>query len=164
MLLGAFCIRQMANQVTVQLINVDAPEIVKLLALIAENCRTRDHGNMDAVAIEYVAVHDRSPVLVSSRRRLRPLAGESETNHALVTPASRSARLSYLPFTFSPSSTRRRMASERVVLFAAAQSSTLAINSSVRRKVRVGALPVAGLPRLLGVAFFIDPAIINAVP
>jgi hypothetical protein len=63
MLLGAFYIRQMANQVTIQLINVDASEIVKLLALTAENCRTYDHGDVDALTAEYVAVHDRSPAL-----------------------------------------------------------------------------------------------------
>jgi hypothetical protein len=61
MLLGAFCIRQMANQVAVQLINVYAPQIVELLALMAENGGTRNHGDIDAFAVEYVAVHDRSP-------------------------------------------------------------------------------------------------------
>jgi hypothetical protein len=52
----------MADQVTVQLINVDAPEIVKLLALKAKYLVTSDHGDMDAFAIQYVAIHDRPPM------------------------------------------------------------------------------------------------------
>jgi hypothetical protein len=48
------------------------------------------------------------------RQRLRLLAGDSETNRAL----------GYFPFAFSPISTRRRKASERLVSFAVAQAST----------------------------------------
>jgi hypothetical protein len=58
MLLGTSYIRQMANQVTIQLINVDTPEIEKLFSLTVENCGTDDHSNMDALAVEYIAVHD----------------------------------------------------------------------------------------------------------
>src|SRR5258706_164832 len=50
------------------------------------------------------------------------------------------------------------MASERrgSSFWAAAQASTLPMNSSESRNVREGALPVAGRPRLLGIAFFVD--------
>jgi hypothetical protein len=58
---GAARIRQTTDQITVQLINVDAPEFVKLLALKAEHLATCDHSDMDAFAIEYVAIHDRPP-------------------------------------------------------------------------------------------------------
>ena len=72
----------------------------------------------------------------------------------------------YQPFcvTFSPSSTSRRMASERPGWSScfAAHASTLAINSSDRRMVRTGSFPVAGRPAparfppaVLGIAFFI---------
>jgi hypothetical protein len=54
---GTAYIRQMANQVTVQLVNIDAPEIVKLFALTVEYCGTDDHGDNGAFGIEYVAVH-----------------------------------------------------------------------------------------------------------
>jgi hypothetical protein len=53
----------MANQVTVQFINVIAPKIVKLSAPAVENFTTRDYGDEDALAVEYIAVHDRSPGL-----------------------------------------------------------------------------------------------------
>jgi hypothetical protein len=66
MLLGTVCIRQMANQVTVQLVNVNTPEIVKLFAFTVENCGTDDHGDMTTLAVEYVAVHDRTPKLEPS--------------------------------------------------------------------------------------------------
>jgi hypothetical protein len=55
-------IRQMTDEIAVQLVNIDAPEIVNLLALKVEHLATRDHGDMDAFAIQYIAVHDRPPV------------------------------------------------------------------------------------------------------
>jgi hypothetical protein len=67
-------------------------------------------------------------------------------------------------FAFSPSSTRRRMASERVGSSACrdAQASTVVINSSERRIVRAGSTPVGFLPDpgrfpplALRIAFFI---------
>jgi hypothetical protein len=58
----------------------------------------------------------------------------------------------HFPFALSPNSTRRRIASERAgsSSWFAAQSSTLARNSSERRIARTGSRPVAGLPPLLG--------------
>jgi hypothetical protein len=52
----------MTDEVAVQLINVDTPEIVKLLALKAKHFATGDHGDLDAFAIQYVAIHDRPPM------------------------------------------------------------------------------------------------------
>jgi hypothetical protein len=51
----------MADQVTVQLINVDTPKIVKFLALKAKYLVTCNNSDMDAFAIQYVAIHDRPP-------------------------------------------------------------------------------------------------------
>jgi hypothetical protein len=66
----------------------------------------------------------------------------------------------YPPFAFKPISTRRRIASERVTPFAVAHASKLVMNSSESRKVREASLPVAGRPRLLGIAFFVDAFIL----
>jgi hypothetical protein len=66
----------------------------------------------------------------------------------------------YLPFVFRPISTRRRIASERVTPFAVAHASKLVMNSSESRNVREASLPVAGRPRLLGIAFFVDAFIL----
>jgi hypothetical protein len=62
MFLGAACIRQMTDEVAVQLVNVDTPQIVKLLALKAKHLVTCDHGDVDAFAVQYVAIHDRPPM------------------------------------------------------------------------------------------------------
>jgi hypothetical protein len=53
-------------------------------------------------------------------------------------------------FAFSPSSTSRRIASDRLVSFAAAQASTSAINAGGIRAAMWGSLPVPGRPRFLG--------------
>ena len=59
-----------------------------------------------------------------------------------------------LVLTVKPSSTKRRIASERLVSFAAAQASTSAINTAGIRDVTCGSRPVAGRPRFfLGVTF-----------
>jgi hypothetical protein len=71
----------MADQVTVQLVNVDTPKIVKFLALKAKHLVTCDHCDMDAFAIQYVAIHDRPPY-GAPRQRLRLLSGDSDTNRA----------------------------------------------------------------------------------
>jgi hypothetical protein len=52
----------MTDEVAVQLVNVDTPEIVELLAPKAEHLATIDHGDMDAVAIQYIAIHKRPPM------------------------------------------------------------------------------------------------------
>jgi hypothetical protein len=80
MFLGAVHIRQMTDEVAVQLVNVDTPEIVKLLALKAKHPVTCDDGDMYAVAIPYVAIHDQPPMQL---HRLRLLAGDRETSRAL---------------------------------------------------------------------------------
>jgi hypothetical protein len=58
-------------------------------------------------------------------------------------------------FALSPSSTRRRIADERVAPFAVAQASTWSINGCGMREVTCGSRPVAGRPRRLffGVTF-----------
>ena len=65
----------------------------------------------------------------------------------------------HFPFAFSPSSTSRRMASERVGLSLcfAAHLSTVSRNSSVARSAIVGVLPVGGPPLfcITDIAFFI---------
>jgi hypothetical protein len=48
----------MTDEVAVQHVNVGAPEIVKLLALKAEHLVTCDNGDMDALAVQYVSIHD----------------------------------------------------------------------------------------------------------
>ena len=81
MFFAAARIRQMTDEIAVQLVNIDAPKIVKLFALKAENLATCDHGDMDAFAIQYIAIHDLPPVPgMDPRQRLRSLAGDSETN------------------------------------------------------------------------------------
>src|SRR6266480_5714929 len=52
--------------------------------------------------------------------------------------------LGYFPFALSPNSTRRRMASERLMSRAVAQASTSLNDGS--RTVTAGSRPVAGLP------------------
>jgi hypothetical protein len=59
---AAASIRQMTDEVAVQLVNVDTPEIVKLSALKVKHLVTYDHGDMDAFAVQYVAIHGRPPV------------------------------------------------------------------------------------------------------
>jgi hypothetical protein len=62
MFLGAGRVRQMTDEVAVQLVNVSTPEIVKLLARKAKHLVTYDYGDMDAFAVQYVAIHDRPPM------------------------------------------------------------------------------------------------------
>src|ERR1700716_1660109 len=49
----------MTNQVAIQLVNVRTLKIVKLLTFEAEDRVVHDHADMDAFAVEYIAVHDR---------------------------------------------------------------------------------------------------------
>src|SRR2546423_14836754 len=91
----------MADEVAVQLINVGTSEIVKLFAFKAEHLMTRDHGNMDALAIQYVAHHD---------RHLQ--CGETGQSCAYCPPIARQIAF-YFRFAFGPSSTIWRMASGR---------------------------------------------------
>src|SRR5258707_5068588 len=76
-------IRQMTNQVAIQLVNVRTLKIVKLLTFTAEDRVIHDHADMDAFAVEYIAVHDRPPIERPPRQRLRLLSSDSETNRAL---------------------------------------------------------------------------------
>ena len=59
-----------------------SPKIVKLLTFKAEDRVVQDHADMNAFAVDYIAVHDRPP-LEAPQQRLRLLAGDSETNRAL---------------------------------------------------------------------------------
>jgi hypothetical protein len=61
-------------------------------------------------------------------------------------------------FAFSPSSTRRRMASARLGRSSrsADHASMLAISSSGIRNDRTGSLPVAGRPRFFGMTLFLN--------
>jgi hypothetical protein len=61
MLLDAARIRQMTDEVAVQLVNFDTPQNVELLAPKAKHLVTPDHRDMDAFTIQYVAIHDRPP-------------------------------------------------------------------------------------------------------
>jgi hypothetical protein len=58
MFFGTARIWQMTDEVAVQLVYVDTSEIVQLLAPKAEHLATIDHSDMDAFAIQYVAIHD----------------------------------------------------------------------------------------------------------
>jgi hypothetical protein len=49
------------------------------LTFEAEDRFVPDHADMDAFAVEYIAVHDRPPIEVPTAR-LRLLGGDSETN------------------------------------------------------------------------------------
>jgi hypothetical protein len=83
MFIGAARIRQMSDEVAIQLVDVDAPEIVKLLALEIKHLVTSDHGDKDAFAIQYIAIHDRPPMRAPPQR-LRLLSGDSETNRGFL--------------------------------------------------------------------------------
>jgi hypothetical protein len=61
MLLDAARIRQMTDEVPVQLVKFDTAQNVKLLAPKAKHLVTRDYRDMDAFTIQYVAIHDRPP-------------------------------------------------------------------------------------------------------
>jgi hypothetical protein len=67
----------------------------------------------------------------------------------------------HLPFPFSPSSTSRRIASERPILLALAHASTSATIASGMRAVTCGSRPVAGRPRRFFGVTLIDRAIIT---
>src|ERR1700730_7805900 len=54
----------MTNKVAIQLVNVRTLKIVKLLTFEAEDRVAPDHADMDAFAVEYIAVHDRPPIEV----------------------------------------------------------------------------------------------------
>jgi hypothetical protein len=72
----------MTDEVAIQLVNFDTPQNVELLAPKAKHLVTRDHRDMDAFTIQYVAIHDRPPKR-EPRQRLRSLAGDSEKNRAI---------------------------------------------------------------------------------
>jgi hypothetical protein len=66
-------------------------KIVKLLTSEAEDCGAPDHADIDAFAVEYIAVHDRSSYRGAPAKRLRLLAGDSETNRTRAISPSPSA-------------------------------------------------------------------------
>jgi hypothetical protein len=57
------------------------------LAPKAEHLATIDHGDMDAFAIQNIEIHDRPPMQEYPDRRLRSLAGDSETNRVISSPS-----------------------------------------------------------------------------
>ena len=72
----------MTNEVAVQLINVRTLKIAKLLTFEAKDLLAHNNADMDALAVEYIAVHDRPPIEVPEPPpRLRLLGDDSETNH-----------------------------------------------------------------------------------
>jgi hypothetical protein len=58
--------RQMSNQLSGKLVNVDAPEIVKFFAPRTENRRATDDRYVDALAIEDISVHRKASYSVFS--------------------------------------------------------------------------------------------------
>ncbi len=58
MFVGTTRIRQMSDEVSVQLVDVDASEIVNFLTSKAEYFATRDHCDMDTLTIQYFVVHN----------------------------------------------------------------------------------------------------------
>src|ERR1019366_10814781 len=69
---------------------------------------------------------------------------------------ARRFELAHFDFTFSPSSTSRRMASDRLTAPRLAQASISRIRAVGMRVLTNGSFPVAGRPRFLGVTFFVD--------
>jgi hypothetical protein len=101
-------------------------------------------------SVELNANDIRAEVSASCSSDLSSFRGRSlHSAFAKFAEANQIPRLKrHFPFAFSPSSTSRRMASERVGTFSwlAAQASSVAINSSESRNVREGSAPVAGRP------------------
>jgi hypothetical protein len=56
-LISAMRIRQMSNQFSGKLVNIDASQVVKLLSLEIEDGRAEDDRDADALAVEDVSVH-----------------------------------------------------------------------------------------------------------
>jgi hypothetical protein len=73
--------------------------------IACQDCRAGHRSDVDSFAVEYIADHDRP----SSRE-----APRSKGCACWPAIARQIARSRYFPFAFSPSSTRRRMASERL--------------------------------------------------
>jgi hypothetical protein len=58
----------MTNQVAIQLVNVRTLKIVELLTFKAEDRVVHDHADMNAFAVDYIAVHDRPPLEAPSAK------------------------------------------------------------------------------------------------
>src|SRR5260221_14315992 len=69
--------------------NVRTLKIVKLLTFEAEDRVTRNHADMDAFAVEYIAVHDRPPIEVPHAKGC-----------ACWAAIARQIALGYFPFAF----------------------------------------------------------------
>src|SRR5258708_26861709 len=61
-LIGAVRVRQMSDQFSGKLVNVDASKVVKLLSLEIEDGRAKDDRYVDTTAVEYFSVHDLPPI------------------------------------------------------------------------------------------------------
>jgi hypothetical protein len=93
---GVLSIWQMSNQLSRKFVNVDVFEVVELLSRGIEDSRANDHRDVDAMAVEYLSVHDWPPIVVcEGRQRLRFLVHDSEENRNLATrqDAGRQVRL-----------------------------------------------------------------------
>jgi hypothetical protein len=62
MLSGCARAREVPDKLSGQFVYVDAPKIVELLTPKTENSRTADRRDVDAFAVEYIAVHDLPPI------------------------------------------------------------------------------------------------------
>jgi hypothetical protein len=120
-------------------------------------------------SVELNANDIRAEVSASCSSDLSSFRGRSlHSAFAKFAEANQIPRLKrHFPFAFSPSSTRRRMASERVVPFAVAHAA-IATTTSVGTRAEIsGSWPVAGRP--LGflctdIAFFIFPVYTKGEP
>jgi len=88
MFLGAPLIGEVTQELSSESVNVDAFEIVKFATAKIENRRSDNGAYAIASAIEYVSIHDRSP-LYCRTTKLRPSAANSELDRNLrhVPPA-----------------------------------------------------------------------------
>jgi hypothetical protein len=58
----------MPNQVAIQFVNARTFKIVKLLTFKAEDLVAHNYADVDALAVEYINVHDRPPIEVLRAR------------------------------------------------------------------------------------------------
>ena len=68
MLSGSARAREVPDKLSGQFVYADAPKIVELPTPKIENSRTADRRDMDAFAVEYIAVHDRPPIEVPTAK------------------------------------------------------------------------------------------------
>jgi hypothetical protein len=57
MLIGGTRVREMSDQLTGKLVNVDASQVVELVSLEVEDSRSTDNRDVNATAVEDLSVH-----------------------------------------------------------------------------------------------------------